>query len=838
MEKYYTNIQSWGNTLYVRYVENGKRNQEKIKDFHPRVWIPANNSKESTGFQTLSGYPVVEFDAGDIRSTREFISQNRDVDNFAVYGNIQSEYQWITKNCPGVIPWKLADIVVAYVDIETTCENGFPDIGTAEEEIIAITIAFSNLKKKLVLGCKPYEGELENAIYVQCNDEEHLLEEFIKVWKNNYPDIVTGWNVKFFDIPYLVNRVAKLYGADKVKLFSPWKTVKQETIEIMGKKQQTYDMFGIAVLDYLDLYKKFTYTSQESYKLDHIAFVELGEKKLDYSEYGSLHLLYKNNWNKFIEYNAKDVDLVMAIENKMKLIELAITMAYDAKVNFDDVFSQVRMWDVIIYNHLLSKGVVIPDRQESLKESIEGAFVKDPIPGFYNWVVSFDLQSLYPHLIMGGNFSPDTIIDKVINVNIDGLVDKKLDLSVLKERNWSMAATGQIYSREKYGFLPELMEWMFEQRKFYKGKMIQAEKDLEQAKASGSPTNEIINEISKYKNLQMAKKICLNSAYGAIANQYCRYYDKRIAESITVSGQLSIRWIARKLNEYLNKILKTNNKDYVIAIDTDSCYLNMDPLVQTFFKGRSKEEIINKLDQICSEEINKFINKSYDELADYINAYSQKMIMKREAIADRGIWTAKKRYILNVWDSEGVRYNKPKMKIMGIEAIKSSTPAFCRGKIKEALDIIMNKSQEELIEFIGNVKNEFYKLPAEDIAFPRGVNNLEEYKSYENFYRKGTPIHVRGSLMYNAYLDLKNLSKDYRYISEGEKIKFLYLKEPNTIKENVIAFPSVLPKEFGLHQYIDYDTQFNKTFIEPLSIILNVIRWNWEKKSTLESFFD
>lgn len=837
MEKIYTNIQSWGNTLFVRYTQEDKRDQEKIQDFHPRVWIPASSPKEDTGFRTLSGYPVLEFDAGDIRSTREFISQNRDVDNFAVYGNIQPEYQWISVACPGNIPWKLSNIVIAYIDIETTCENGFPDIGTANEEIIAITLSFSNLKKKIVFGCKEYTKEIQNGIYVKCDSEEKLIEEFLKVWKNNYPDIVSGWNVKFFDIPYLVNRTAKLFGENKIKSYSPWKIMRPETIEIMGKKQQTYDMFGIAILDYLDLYKKFTYTNQESYKLDHIASIELGEKKLDYSEYGSLHLLYKNNWELFIDYNVHDVDLVIALENKMKLIELAITMAYDAKVNFDDVFSQVRMWDVIIYNHLLTKGIVIPGRQESHKESIEGAYVKEPIPGFYNWVVSFDLQSLYPHLIMGGNFSPETIIDKIVSVNIDDLVNKKTDLSILKENNWSMSATGQLYNRETYGFLPELMDWMFEQRKFYKSKMIQAEKDLEKAKASGEPTKDIINDISKYKNLQMAKKISLNSAYGAIANKYCRYYDKRIAESITVSGQLAIRWIARKLNEYLNKVLKTNNKDYVIAIDTDSCYLNLDPLVKAFFKNKSKEEIINLLDKICSEEINKYINKSYEELAEYVNSYSQKMIMKREAIADRGIWTAKKRYILNVWDSEGVRYLEPKLKIMGIEAVKSSTPSFCRSKIKEALKIIMTKSQDDLISFITNVKSEFFAQSVEDIAFPRGVNNLAEYRSRETIYKKGTPIHVRGSLLYNRYLDSLDLAKEYRYINEGEKIKFVYLKEPNKLKENVIAFPSILPKELGIHEFVDYEMQFKKTFIEPLSIILDAIKWDFEKKSTLDSFF-
>jgi DNA polymerase elongation subunit (family B) len=838
MDKIYTNIQSWGSTLYVRYLENGQRLQERVTDFHPRVWIPAQSSSVESDFKNLQDYPVIEFDAGNIKETREFIERNKGVGNFAVYGNIQPEYQWISQNCTGTIPWNVVDIVVAYIDIECTCENGFPSVTDANEEINAITIKFSNLEKKIVLGFDYFTGEIEDAIYIPCGTEEILLDKFLKVWKSNYPDIVSGWHVKFFDIPYLINRINRVFGEAKTKTISPWKILREETIEIMGKKVQTYDMFGIAVLDYLDLYKKFTYSAQESYKLDYIASVELGEKKIDYSEHGSLHLLYKEDYNKFLQYNARDVDLVVSLENKMKLIELAMTMAYDAKVNFDDVFSQVRMWDVIIYNHLLSKGYVIPDRQESRKEQIEGAYVKDPKPGFYNWVVSFDLQSLYPHLIMGGNFSPDTIVDKIIpGVTVDKLISKSMDLSSLKENDYSMSATGQLYRRDKESFLAQLMSWMFEQRKIYKSKMIQAEKDLEIAKKNGQDTKQILNDISKYKNLQMAKKIALNSAYGAIANKYFRFYDKRIAESITIAGQLAIRWVSDRLNLYLQKLLKTK-KDYVIAVDTDSCYLNLEDLVNKFFKDKSKDQIIDLLDKICKEELQKIINASYEDMADYLNSYSQKMIMKREAITDRGIWTAKKRYMLNVYDSEGVRYTEPKMKIMGIEAIKSSTPKFCRDKIKEAIKIIMTSDQQTLQDYIDSVKTIFLTLPPEDIAFPRGVNNLSTYSSNITLYTKGTPIHVRGSLIYNNLLKKHDLLKSYTQIYEGDKIKFLYLREPNPIRENIISFNSVLPKEFDLHQYIDYNLQFQKTFVEPISTILDAISWSSEKKSTLDSFFD
>jgi len=831
----YTNVQSYGKKLFVRAAEGQERYKEEITDFHPPVWIPGVDKE---GFKTLHGHSVVQFDAGDIKDTRDFIESNKDVDNFAVYGNIQAQYQYISQQWKEDVAWDINNIIIAYIDIETTCENGFPDVATANEEVNAIALKFSNIDRKLVFGCGEYNPlkltkEFE---YIKCESEHDLLEKFMAAWKENYPDIITGWNVKFFDIPYLTNRINKLFSETKASYLSPWRILKPKEIEIMGRRQSTYEIFGIAVLDYIELYKKFTYTNQESYKLDHIASTELGVKKVDYSEYGSLHLLYKNDWEKFIEYNAHDIALVMILEDKLKLLELAITMAYDAKVNFDDVFSQVRMWDVIIYNHLLKKKIVIPSRKDSVKTSIEGAFVKDPILGFHNWVVSFDLTSLYPMLIQQYNISPETLTDGFKSLNIDDLVNNKSSVDIPSDV--ALCANGHMFTKNKPGFLPELMHWMFEQRKQYKAAQIETEKQLEANHKDWSQEKIKVykNNISKYKNLQMAKKICLNSAYGAMGNEYFRYFDSRLAEAVTKSGQLSIRWIERKLNEWFNKLLGTN-KDYIIAVDTDSVYIDFDGLVNKFMKNKTKEETINLIDKICKEQITPFIDRSYRELASYMNAYSNMMTMKRESIADRGIWTAKKRYMLHVYDVEGVRYSEPKLKIMGLEAVRSSTPGSCRAKIKEAIKIIMTKSEDDLIDYVAAFKQEFLKLPVEQIAFPRSVNGLSTYKDRTNIYKKATPIHVRGSLLYNHHLNKRDLLNTYTEIHEGEKIKFVYLKKPNSIHEDIISFSSELPEEFGLHESIDYSKQFQKTFLDPLNIILEVIGWNYEKKSSLDSFF-
>ena len=348
-----------------------------------------------------------------------------------------------------------------------------------------------------------------------------------------------------------------------------------------------------------------------------------------------------------------------------------------------------------------------------------------------------------------------------------------------------------------------------------------------------------IKDITKYNNFQMARKIALNSAYGALGNQYFRYYKLENAEAITLSGQVSIRWIEARMNGYLNKLLKTEDIDYVVASDTDSIYINFGPLVDKFFSHKTddKIKIVTILDQICKDKLEPFIEKSYEELADYVNAYTQKMEMKRENIADRGIWTAKKRYILNVWDSEGVRYEEPKLKIMGIEAVKSSTPAPCRTMIKEALKIMMNGTEDEVIDYIEKCRVKFNNLPPEDLAFPRSVSDVDKYRAHSSIYSKGTPIHVRGSLLYNHYIKEKKLDNKYTLIGNGEKIKFCYLKKANPIRENVISFISDFPLELGLDRYIDYDLQFNKAFLDPMRVILDSIGWNVEKTVNLELFF-
>ena len=827
---FYTNVSQRGNYLCVREVKGSKRINSKVR-YAPTLFTPV---QRETGYKTLDGSHVLPTQFFNLYDAKKWVTSHKSQPEL-VYGNTQYPYCYISDEYEGSINWDIDQILIVTIDIEVQCENGFPNVRIAEEEMLSITIKNHQNKKIVVWGIGEFSTNRDDVTYIQCESETHLFKEFLVFWEKHQPDVITGWNTEFFDIPYICNRIKKLFGEDEIKRLSPWDDVREREIYKMGRSHQTYIISGVAALDYFDLYRKFTYTAQESYRLDHIAKVELGESK-EGNPFDTFREWYTKDFQSFIEYNIQDVEIVDRLEDKMKLIELCLTMAYDGKVNYIDVLGSVRYWDVLIYNHLRKQKIVIPQKTSNEKvEQYEGAYVKDPQVGMHNWVMSFDLNSLYPHLIMQYNISPETLIPNCEKV--DGLVDKILEGKATNTTNHCMTPNGAFFRKDKRGFLPELMENMYNDRVKYKKLMLQAQQEYEDTKDRA-----LLKDISRYNNIQMAKKISLNSAYGAIGNSWFRYFDLLVATAITTSGQLSIRWIEKALNVYLNKILDTTEVDYVIASDTDSVYITFDELVNKVFeKGSDIKKIVNFLDTIAKEKLEPFINKSYEGLAKEMNAYDQKMVMSREVIADKGIWTAKKRYILNVHDSEGVRYKEPKLKIMGIESAKSSTPAPCREKIKEALNIIMNGDEKMLNTFIQEFREEFMKLSPEEIAFPRSCNGVLKYSDSSSLYKKGTPMHCKGALLYNHLITKKKLEGKYPLIQEGDKIRFLNMKQPNIYQSSAFSFITSFPKELDIIDRIDYDIQFTKAFVEPLRFITEKMNWliddSYGTQGTLEDFF-
>ena len=832
MSRFYTNVTIRGDKVLYRGYEDGERVEGGI-DYRPTLFVSTNKSSK---YHTIHGHSVESFQPGSMSDCRDFIERHESVTGFEIYGNTDYTYQFIGDKFPDEVDYSMKTLKVGYIDIETTSESGFPQVTNPQEKVNVITLAVED--RTYVFGLGDFQIDDPDIIARRYDDEVDLLLEFLEVWKKEDVDIITGWNVKFFDIPYLYARMDHLIEK-KANGLSPWNWVRKRDIQTQAGDRIAYEVVGRTILDYFDLYQKFTYVNQESYKLDHIAFIELGEKKLEY-EYDHFKDFYTNDFQKFVEYNIQDVRLIQKLEKKLGLMELAMALAYNAKVNLGDVFSQVRMWDQIIYHYLRGQDIVIPRKKAGGKKEnqIIGAYVKEPITGRHDWIVSFDLNSLYPHLIMQYNISPDTKMrpdgfPRNPCIDVDGVLGEtdlcERNLKQLKRQNFSIAANGVCFRKDRLGFMPKLMEKFYAERKHFKKLMIEAQK-----KKQKDPNNEELDfEIAKYHNFQLVRKIQLNSAYGAMGNQYFRYFDTYLAEAITTSGQLSIQYIANELNAFLNKTLNTGDYDYVVASDTDSVYLRLGNLVRAAAQGKSEEEIVRFLDKSCKEIIEPFIKKAYETLAAKMNAHANKMVMEREVIADVGVWTAKKRYMLNVHNSEGVQYDEPKMKIMGIETTRSSTPMVVRQKLKDAIKLVLTGTEDQVIDFIDDFKQEFKKYSPDEIAFPRGCNNLITYQDETHIYRKSTPIAVKGALIYNHFLKKMKLTDRYYAINEGDKVKFLYLAVPNPFQNTVISFPGSSPKEFELKDYADYDKQFAVSFLEPLKNILEKVGWDHERRATL-----
>ena len=850
---FYTNIARHKNYIYYRGVSNGKKYTTK-EYYKPTLFVATNKASK---WQSLDGIPVAPVKFESMSDCTAWVKENSAVAGRKIFGNTRHTAAFALEKWPGEIKFDRSKINVTTLDIEVESDGGFPEPRDALRIVTAICLKNNIDNTYYVWGLGDYDVEkslmkTNRVVYKKCADEKELLVDFINHWAtpSKTPDIITGWNSKFFDIPYLVNRIKRVFGPDLgqkyIQKLSPYGEYEEREVRIGYKSQnrnQTYDFLGISQMDYMEVFKKFGYAygQQESYSLNNIAHVVLGEEKLSYEEHGSLFDLYKADHQKFIDYNIKDVELVDRFEDKMGLITLANTMAYRGGVNYTETLGTTAIWDSIIYRDLYENNVIVPFPTEQDKGDYPGGYVKEPQVGMHDHVVSFDLNSLYPSLIMQYNMSPETIINEPTpGMDVDTVLGMT---SIQRSPDTCVAVGGQHFRTDIQGVLPKIIEEMYTERVDVKKAMIKAQKELQKVdKDDKQEIYRIQKEISLNENRQMAIKILLNSLYGALGNRYFRFFDQRVAEAITLSGQAIIRWGENAANEYLNNVLKTS-VDYVLAIDTDSLYIGLGPLVEKV----NPPNPIDFLDKVAKEAIEPVFIKAYDNFYKLFGGYANKMVMGREVIADRGIYLAKKRYILNVIDNEGVRYATPKIKTTGVEANKSSTPEVCREALKEMFKLIISTDESTVQDAIQKFKDHFFTLNPHHIAFPRGVNNITDYvqtpqsyntpggTQYYGGYKKGTPIHVRAAIMYNQERNNKDL-KQYPLLRNGDKLKFVYLKK-GKYKENVIAFPEFLPKEFHLEQHIDRELQFQKTFLDAIEPILNTIGWTSTKVNSLEDFF-
>jgi len=839
---FYTNVMKKNNRIYSRGYHNGTRYTAKTQ-FKPSLFVPAKPGEE-TEFKTIYGNSVKEIVFDSPNHLWQFTEKYRDVDGFTYHGYEDVAYQFLYQKFPGVKTQHDKSLIkTCILDIEVDITGGYPNIDAGDKEINAITLLYKDVT--IAFGLGDYKPTAKHIKYIKCESEIKLLLTFLKVWNSASfsPDVVSGWAIDTFDIPYLVNRITRIFDAEKAKELSPWKHLTARTVEIYGRDHTLYYPAGIAVLDYLPMYKKFVAVlkPQPTYRLDHIAFVELGERKLDYSDYGSLAKLAKENHQLYIEYNIRDCELVSRIDDQQNLFNLVYDIAYSCGINFGDGIGTVKSWDATIHAYLMDQNVVVPRKKTNKADRKPvGGYVKVPLVGDYDWVVSFDLTSLYPHLIMQYNIGPDTFHAQLPKdfTSEDIIAGKHLEYSdYLKEHNLSMAANSCCYRNDKISFLSQLMKDLFEERKSVKKKMLEEE----QRQANGVP--DLDGVISGLDTLQYAIKVRLNACYGALANQYFRWFDLRYAESITKSGQLTVKWAQYVVNRHLNEYAGTSGVDFIIAIDTDSIYVNMAHVVKHVGVMRGHDYIKNTretnlggLDAYCQIKIQSLLNEAFNELQKSMNAREQAMYMKREAIADRCVFLAKKRYLLNVLDNEGVVYDEPKVKIVGIESRRASTPQAARDAIQDLAKIVLQEDEPAVQAYVKAFREKYETLPFADIAKATTANGLIKYGSKDTVYILGAPQHVKAALLYNHYIEKKGL--DLEKIFEGEKIKYMYLRSPNPMGVGVIAVPNHLPKELELDAYLDRDLQFEKTFIKPLKAILNVLKWEPEKLNKMSDFWE
>ena len=788
-------------------------------------------------------------------------------------------------------------IKIGFIDIETEMEHGQMDTYNCPEVINVITLKIKG--GKIYTFCVgKYKNDNPNVEVYSCKTEKQMLRTFLDKWEEIDLDVISDWNGLSFDIPYIFRRCLNILGVEQACRLSPFGLVEErDRKSSFGKPYLEYKIIGINHLDYMELYVDYSHTPQSSYSLNNICNYELGKGKLDYSEYGSLHRLYKNDFQKFVDYNIRDVTLLEDLDDKLQMIHLAMSIAYKCRCGFEDTGSQIRIWDSFIYSDFMKKNWVLPPKKEiseSERGELMGGYVKLPKKaGTFSNIVSFDVNSLYPTIIRQLNLSPDTITDEVDERfkdeygwlkdengeflrdsdwnkiqdpddlhHLKGFINCTYDCSEAKKKNMVFTCNGNFIRKDKQGFLPKMVGDLYGSRVEVKKKMKKSKQQLELVKKEleerGSveeykdftveqleaEQHKLSNEVSSFNNEQMAIKILLNALYGQLSNRFCRWFDIRIPRSITCTGQTMIRYIARRINELVNEECGTKDEDYVLTIDTDSNYINLDGV---YHKRGYKS--IDDLNDYIENVLEPYIDKCYREFYDYMNHFDFQMVMKREAISDRGLFiNKKKRYCLSVIDMEGVRYAHPKLKIVGLEVIKSSTPEGCKDALMEVLRILLYKNRGDLVRYIEDFKEKFFHMTADQIGLNRNVSDMNKWMETikidddteienESYYKNvkkaqgeevrnlGTPINVRAAMNFNNIVDKYKLN--LQKITVGEKIKMIYLK-PNPYGIDIIGFIDYLPAELKLEQFIDYEKQFDKAFLTNVHNITDDLNYNLE----------
>lgn len=858
---FYTYYKTWGNKILFRYKNGSARTQTKVVDFYePYLYtqIQGQDDDEVDAF-SIYGNPLKKVPFENNKAARQFVDTYSNVDGMSIHGNTNFANQFIIDMFEGAEPqYDPNQIRVGFLDIEVYSDDGFPFPDEAKHPINGVTF-YDSVEDRFYTYSLKHKGEdkwsksraqqevqeLDTEFY-HFETEKDLLIAMLHHFKDHDYDLTTGWNSEQFDMVYIVNRCYSQVGQKTTnKMLSPFGKISfREVKDDFGKPRTKVDIFGLPHLDYMELYKKHTFEPRASHKLDYIAHVELGEKKLDYEQYGDLFELWKENYQLFNDYNIQDVNLVVRLDKKLGLFDLTYALAYYSMSNYEDTMGTVKVWEQLVAKFLYTKGVAPLARREEVTEyrEFEGAYVKQPRPGFYEWIESFDLASLYPHIEMQYNIGPETLIPedelppRLAKIKedhtFDDLLNERIDLSPLDDHGVTMTANFEFYTKDKMSFFSEIKRELYTQRKVFKKKMLEAEQEI--VNVETDEQKRFWGDIkSKNNNMQMGLKILLNGGYGALANKHFLYYKVENAEAITLSGQLVNKWTCSHIDQFLQRVLDTDDHTWVYS-DTDSGYFTIDAFVKQLPKDKTDAEIVDLCDQFGEEVISPEIEARCQRLADYTRAYEQKMMWERETIAKRAVFVAKKKYVMAVLDNEGTRYkpDQPKIKIMGMESVKGGMPDFSKEALVACYTAALEGDESKVHQIVADTESYFHSLGVNDIALVKNVNNIEKWEHDVNLYKSGTPMHVKAAIIHNMMVD-KVEAKRVPKIESGSKIKYVELNVPNPTRQSVIAFDTFMPSEFEIEPYVNYELMFEKAFLQPLQIFLDAVGWHREEVNTL-----
>lgn len=888
----YTYFKTYGNNILFRYIdEHGVPHAKKINNFKPTLY---DYARGKTDFKSIMGASLSPRKFESINEAKDYVSTYKNMEGFEVEGNSNYAHQFVVELYNGQMPdYKVDQIRGCILDIEVNAPrgSGFPHAHLAEHPINAITFYDTLAGDYTTYAMDDWDKsksppEVKNlpVKYYRFDNEKDLLRSLVRHISDRQYVFTSGWNSQSFDMPYIVNRCNAILGENITKMLSPFRRISfKETTDDWGGMTQVVDIVGLPHLDYMLLYKKHIFVPRESYSLDFIGNVEVGAHKLSHEEASSLSELAEVNHQLFVDYNIVDVDIIRQLDEKLGLFAVTFTLSYYALSNYEDTLGTTKVWEQLIAKYLYSNSIAPRFKKEkNVARPFPGGYVMAPHTGFIKWLMSLDLNSQYPHLEMQMNIGPETyrsIEDvealacenasstEVMNYvtsgrfraevesykstmfnpdtkvfNCDRFINGE-DFGTLakmnKELNLSMSASYSFYDNSKMSFFSAIKREIYANRKIYKKKMLGIEQQIEDVKPGGD-TTQILKELnalqSKFNNLQMAMKILLNSGYGALGSAYFLYFKVENAEAITSTGQLVNKWTSTRVNALLKKLTKTD-KEFWVAGDTDSSYLTLEAVKDILASPEDDTDtIVNKIDNFSNTVLAPQIRRYTNDLKEYLNHYENMMIWEREVIAESCIYVAKKRYTMLVNDSEGVRFGNPYHKITGLESKKSSTPQWSKDALVECYKFALQQDKDGLHKKVIDTKTEFMKMSITDISIPRGVNNIEKWTDGAHGYISRTPKQVKASINHNALVEKLGLTDIYPIVS-GIKIKYVQLKKPNPIGEEVIAFEKYFPEEFGLTKYIDKNRIFEDAFITPLQNFLDVINWQTEKTINLADFF-